>query len=76
MDELPLFIFLPIWYIGLIFFIWGFVIQPIKTGEAGSSGVSLRKELNPVKFWISVFERVCFLIIMAILPILIIVKTT
>ncbi len=64
------------WYVGLCFFIWVFIWKPVKTGEAGSSGMKLNKNSNPVGFWLRIAGNCLFLVGMAILPVLIILMNS
>ena len=70
MNQLLFILFFSAWYIGLCFFFWILIWSPLKTGEAGTSGVRLIKNQSPVRFWISVTERNLILLGMAILPLL------
>ena len=59
-----------LWYSGVFFFAWT-ILQNIRSGEAGSSGVSLTRSKSPLRFWIRVTWSTLALIFMALLPILI-----
>lgn len=74
MNQILFILFLLGWYIGLCFFLWILVLSPLKTGEAGTSGLKLTKNQKPFKFWLSITERSLILIGMAIIPIFIILK--
>jgi len=69
MPDWPLAILvIVIWYPIWGFFAW-MQIRQIKTGDAGASGMALKREDHPARFWLRICYGSFWLMILGLMPV-------
>ena len=64
---------LAVWYAGVAFFAWT-IRGNLRTGDAGASGIALRRHQNPIRFWIRIAWSCAMLLFMAALPVIVLIR--
>ena len=62
-----------VWYAGVTFWLWSYV-RMLRSGDAGSSGMSLRRDEHRFRFWIRAAWEGAWLISLALIPLAVVLR--
>jgi hypothetical protein len=74
MQVFPDFLILIFFACGIVFFGWLLIWKPLITGSAGYSGISIERNSNPIKFWLTVLSNIAGITFVAVIMFLAFLK--